>query len=110
VAIDAGRLLRTAPLGTFTELTGQLVVETEDAVAPLAERLGARGFAAEASGRVVVIDLDTAGGGEHGVYDAVRDEAVALNLPLVRIEHRRHQLEDLFRSDAGEGGADERVA
>jgi ABC-2 type transport system ATP-binding protein len=110
VAIDAGRLLRTAPLGTFTELTGQLVVETEDAVAPLAERLGALGFAAEASGRVVVIDLDTAGGGEHGVYDAVRDEAVALNLPLVRIEHRRHQLEDLFRSDAGEGGADERVA
>jgi hypothetical protein len=31
---------------------------------------------------------------------------VALDLALVRIEARRHQLEDLFR----DGGADERVA
>jgi hypothetical protein len=33
------------------------------------------------------------------VFDAVRDAAVALGLPLVRIEHRRHQLEDLFRDE-----------
>jgi ABC-2 type transport system ATP-binding protein len=111
VAIDAGHLLRTAPLGTFTELTGQLVVETEDDVGPLVERLAGRGFDAEASGRVVVIDLETAGAdGEYAVYDAVRDEAAALALPLVRVEHRRHQLEDLFRTDATAGGADERVA
>ena len=44
------------------------------------------------------------GGGEYAVYDAVRDEAVALGLALVRVEQRRHQLEDLFRA----GGADER--
>src|SRR5918993_5760333 len=40
VAIDAGRLLRTAPLTTFTERTGQLLVETEEEAAPLAELLG----------------------------------------------------------------------
>jgi ABC-2 type transport system ATP-binding protein len=100
VAIDAGRLLRTAPLATFTERTGQLVVETEESAGPLAERLNGRGIAAVADGRMVVVDVSAAVDGEYGVYDAVRDEAVALGLPLVRIEHRRHQLEDLFRIGA----------
>jgi len=102
VAIDAGRLLRTAALATFTERTGQLVIETEEAAETLAERLVGRGMHATASGRTVVVEIATAGDGEYAVYDAVRDETVALGLPLVRIEHRRHQLEDLFR---GEGAA-----
>jgi ABC-2 type transport system ATP-binding protein len=102
VAIDAGRLLRTAPLTSFTERTGQLMVETEDAADPLAERLAQRGVEAVASGRTVLVEIASAGGGDFDVYDAVRDAAVELGLPLVRIEHRRHQLEDLFR---GEGAA-----
>jgi ABC-2 type transport system ATP-binding protein len=97
VAIDAGRLLRTAPLTSFTERTGQLVVETEDAADALAERLVARGFEAIATGRMLLVEIASAGAGDFDVYDAVRDDAVALGLPLVRIEHRRHQLEDLFR-------------
>ena len=109
VAIDAGRLLRTAPLASFTERTGQLLVETDDEIGPLATRLASMGLETQASGRVVLVDLESAGGGDYAVYDAVRDEAVALGLALVRIEHRRHQLEDLFRADAG-GGTDERVA
>jgi ABC-2 type transport system ATP-binding protein len=99
IAIDAGRLLRTAPLTSFTERTGQLVVETEDAADPLAERLVGRGLKAIATGRTLLVEIASAGGGEFDVYDAVRDEAVALGLPLVRIEHRRHQLEDLFRDE-----------
>ncbi len=99
VAIDAGRLLRTAPLTSFTERTGQLVVETEDAADPLAERLVARGLEATATGRMLLVEIASAGGGDFDVYDAVRDDAVALGLPLVRIEHRRHQLEDLFRDE-----------
>jgi ABC-2 type transport system ATP-binding protein len=99
VAIDAGRLLRTAPLTSFTERTGQLVVETEDAADRLAERLVARGLEATATGRMLLVEIASAGGGDFDVYDAVRDDAVALGLPLVRIEHRRHQLEDLFRDE-----------
>ena len=99
VAIDAGRLLRTAPLTSFTERTGQLVVETEDAADALAERLVARGFEAIATGRMLLVEIASAGAGDFDVYDAVRDDAVALGLPLVRIEHRRHQLEDLFRDE-----------
>jgi ABC-2 type transport system ATP-binding protein len=104
VAIDAGRLLRTASLSSFTERTGMLLIETDEPGAPLAERLVARGIEAQADGRTVVADLATGGDGEFTVYDAVRDEAVALGLALVRIEPRRHQLEDLFRA----GGSDER--
>jgi ABC-2 type transport system ATP-binding protein len=105
VAIDAGRLLRTASLSSFTERTGQLLIETDEDAAGLAERLVARGIDARADGRTVLADLSTGGGGEFAVYDAVRDEAVALRLALIRIEARRHQLEDLFRT----GGADDRV-
>jgi ABC-2 type transport system ATP-binding protein len=99
VAIDAGRLLRTAPLTSFTERTGQLVVETEDEADALAERLTARGLEATATGRMLLVEIATASGGDYAVYDAVRDDANALGLPLVRIEHRRHQLEDLFRDE-----------
>jgi ABC-2 type transport system ATP-binding protein len=106
VAIDAGRLLRTAPLASFTERTGQLLVETEEAAEPLAARLVGRGMQAVADGRTVIVDIASAGEGEHTVYDAVRDDAVALGMALVRVEHRRHQLEDLFRA----GGGDELVA
>jgi ABC-2 type transport system ATP-binding protein len=106
MAIDAGRLLRTAPLASFTERTGQLLIETDEPAAPHAARLVGRGIAARADGRTVVIDLASGDGSEFGIYDAVRDEAVALGLALVRLEHRRHQLEDLFRT----GGTDELVA
>ena len=106
VAIDAGKLLQTAPLASFTERTGQLLIETDEPADALAARLVARGIDARAAGRIVVADLASGDGGEFGIYDAVRDETVALGLGLVRLEHRRHQLEDLFRS----GGTDERVA
>jgi len=106
VAIDAGRLLRTAALSSFTERTGQLLVETDEPSDALAERLVARGIDAVADGRIVLVDLAGGGDGEFTVYDAVRDEAIDLNLALLRIEPRRHQLEDLFRV----GGADDRVA
>ena len=99
VAIDAGRLLRTAPLTSFTERTGQLVVETGEDAGPLAERLVALGLTAVAEGRSALVEIASAGDGELNVYDVVRDAAVELGLPLVRIEHRRHQLEDLFRGE-----------
>ena len=105
VAIDAGRLLRTASLSSFTERTGMLLVETDEPASGLAERLVARGIDARADGRTAVADLATGGDGEFLVYDAIRDEAVTLGLALVRIEPRRHQLEDLFRA----GGSDDGV-
>ena len=103
VAIDAGRLLRAAPLAEFTTETGVLTVEVEEGRDALAARLGERGLrvlATGADGRVVQIALD-----DTEPYDLIRDAVAELGLPLVRIERRRHSLEDLFR-DGGPAGPD----
>src|SRR6476646_1086383 len=44
VAIEGGKLLRSAPLGSFTERTGTLAVEVDDGQERLAERLTAAGL------------------------------------------------------------------
>src|ERR687895_777644 len=60
VAIDAGRLLRTAPLASFTERTGKLLVETEESAEALAGRLAARGMTVVSDGRTVIVDIASA--------------------------------------------------
>jgi ABC-2 type transport system ATP-binding protein len=92
VAIEAGRLLRSAPLGEFTEQTGTLAVEVEEGSDRLAERLTHDGLSVMVDGRAVLVAMS-----DPRVYDLVRDAVAAFELPLVRIEPRRHRLEDLFR-------------
>ena len=92
VAIDAGRLVRAAPLGSFTERTGILAVEVEDRQADLADALVAAGLPATVDGRVVLIPLD-----DERPFDLVRDTLAELSIPLVRMEQRRRGLEELFR-------------
>ncbi len=98
VAIDAGRLLRAAPMAEFTGETDILTVEVEDGREALARALADRGLRLldgdADGGRVIRIALD--GGAPH---DLVRDTIVDLGLPLVRLERGRHSLEDLFRDD-----------
>jgi ABC-2 type transport system ATP-binding protein len=91
VVIDAGRLLRAAPLGSFTERTGYLAVEVEEGESDLAAALVARGLSAAIDGRTVVVPI-----ADDRPYDLVRDVLVELGLPLVRLEQRRRGLEDLF--------------
>jgi ABC-2 type transport system ATP-binding protein len=92
VAIEDGKLLRSAPLGSFTERTGTLSVEVEEGQQVLAERLVGRGLRAIVDGSSVLIDLT-----DERPFDIVRDTVADLGLPLIRIEQRRHRLEDLFR-------------
>ncbi len=92
VAIDSGRLLQAAPLGTFIERTGMLAVEVDADAARLAEALRGHGLDAEVDGRTVIVKVEG-----DGPYDAVRDTVDDLGLSLVRLEQRRHGLEDLFR-------------
>src|SRR5438045_5437345 len=51
LAIDAGRLLRAAPLATFTQRTGTLAIEVEDGPPELADRLAAGGLPARVDRR-----------------------------------------------------------
>jgi ABC-2 type transport system ATP-binding protein len=92
VAIDAGRLIRSAPLTAFTERTGVLAVDVEDGAPDLAAALLAAGIEATASGRTVLVELT-----DERPFDLVRDIVADLDLPLVRIEQRRRELEELFR-------------
>ncbi|HEY4634215.1 MAG TPA: ABC transporter ATP-binding protein [Candidatus Limnocylindrales bacterium] len=92
VAIDAGQLIRSAPLGAFTEHTGTLAVEVEEGAADLADALERQGLRAVVDGRTILVQLD-----DTRPYDVVRDAVAELGLPLVRIEQRRHGLEELFR-------------
>ncbi len=94
VAIDAGRLLRAAPLGSFTERTGVLAVEVEAGSDALAAALAGHDLEVVADGRRVLVAF----AGEQ-TYDLVRDAVAELDLSLVRLEQRRHALEDLFRDE-----------
>ena len=102
VAIEGGQLLRSAPLGSFTEATGTLAVEVDDDPRGLAERLSTHGLSIAVDGRAVLVGLDG-----DGAYDLVRDAVADLGVPLLRIERRRHRLEDLFRDapSAADGAA-----
>jgi ABC-2 type transport system ATP-binding protein len=92
VAVDAGRLIRSAPLTTFTERTGMLAVDVEEGAQALAAALVAVGLDAVADGRTVLIEL-----GDDRPWDLVRDTVADLGLPLVRMEQRRRGLEELFQ-------------
>jgi ABC-2 type transport system ATP-binding protein len=65
---------------------------TEELVA----RLAAAGLTAVKDGDLVVIPLL-----DDRPYDVVRDAAADLGLSLVRMERRRHTLQELFRAPAG---------
>jgi ABC-2 type transport system ATP-binding protein len=97
VAIDAGRLLRAAPLDSFTELTDTLAVDVEDGADDLVAALSGRGLRAHGEGRHVLVALDPSAGA--ATYDTLRDTIADLGLPLVRLEQRRHSLEDIFRDE-----------
>ena len=92
VAIDAGKLLRAGPLGSFTERTGTLAIEVEEGEDRLAAALAGRGIQAVADGRTILIAV-----ADDRPYDIVRDAIAELGLPLVRLQQRRGSVEDLFR-------------
>ena len=92
VAVDAGRLIRSAPLTSFTERTGTLAVDVEEGADKLVAALIAAGIEAVADGRTVLIHLE-----DERPYDLVRDTVADLGLPLVRSEQRRRGLEELFQ-------------
>lgn len=101
VVIDAGRLVRSAPVATLTERTPVLALEVEGNGVALARRLGESGLTVREEGRTILVGLE-----DERLYDRVRDTVVDLGLGLVRMEQRRETLEDLFRDREPEAGDD----
>lgn len=94
IVIDAGRLLHHGPLTEFTAATQTLVVEVVADAALLAARLQAHSVRTVVDGREVLVTVD----GEPP-FDLIRDSVADLGLGLVRMQHRRRTLDDLFRLD-----------
>ena len=101
VIIDGGRLLRSSSTADFTRVTQVMVVEVvafEEGVVPvnardtLGETLAARGLRAYPDGRLLAVDI-----ADDKTYDVVRDTAAELQLGLVRMQQRRHRIEEVFR-------------
>jgi ABC-2 type transport system ATP-binding protein len=97
VVIDAGHLLRSDPIGAFTERTQTLVVEVEGEPAGLVRTLTEHGLMVKEEGRLLLVGI-----ADERPYDLIRDSIADLGLGLVRLEQRRQNLEDLFRSPAAE--------
>jgi ABC-2 type transport system ATP-binding protein len=94
VAIDAGRLLRADTIDSFTKASQMLLIEVEEGTAELSDELTKRGLEPRAYQRALLVPI-----GGDDTYDAVRDSVASLGLPLSRMEQRRHQVEELFRTD-----------
>jgi ABC-2 type transport system ATP-binding protein len=100
LAIDAGHLLRAAPISTFTERTPVLAIEVEEGADRLAAALGVKGARAQLEGNRVLVAIES-----DALYDTVRDVVADLAVPLVRIQQERGRLEDLFRDAAPTAGS-----
>jgi ABC-2 type transport system ATP-binding protein len=97
VVIDAGRLLRADTIASFTSSMRVLTVEVDAREDELAERLTAHGLTVGHDGHLLLVGMDGA-----APYDFLRDSVVDMGVGLIRLEQRRHRLEDLFRTEVGE--------
>lgn len=97
VVIDAGRLVQSDAIATFTSRTPELTVEVDGPPGPFRERLVAAGYRVSGDDHTIRVELSN-----DLLYDTIRDTAAELGLGLVRVEQGRRQLEDLFRDTADE--------
>ncbi|MEV4312127.1 ABC transporter ATP-binding protein [Actinocrispum sp. NPDC049592] len=94
VAIDAGRLLRSASLSSMTQHSDLLMVEVDDREDVLKERLSGLGLSVRQKDRVLMVTLNG-----DDTFDTIRDAVAELDLSLHRLEQHRHQVADLFREE-----------
>jgi ABC-2 type transport system ATP-binding protein len=107
VVIDAGRLLRASSIDRFTERRRVLAVEVDETErsGELAARLAAGGVRSREDGRTLLVEVRS-----EATFDAVRDAVADLELGLIRMEQRRHHIEDVFRDAPTTEEEVERVA
>ncbi len=92
--LDSGRLLRSSTTSDLTQSTGTVVVEVlgpRGSDRTLGQALLDRGLTAWPSGDDVEVRVDAP-----EALDTIRDAAVDLGLGLVRLQERRHTLDEVF--------------
>jgi ABC-2 type transport system ATP-binding protein len=91
VAIEGGRLLRAATLSSMTQNVPWLALEVEEGTDALTAHLTSLGLTVRMENRALLVPV-----GDDAVFDVIRDAIADLGLPLNRMEHRRHHVEELF--------------
>ena len=94
IAIDGGRLLRSATVSAMTTERDVLTVEVSEGVELLAKRLAEVGLTAERDGQALVVTMD-----DEDVYDRILVAVAELDLPLHRLDQRRHRVAELFQTE-----------
>lgn len=92
--LDSGRLLRSSTTSDLTQGTGTVVVEVlgpRGSDRALGQALLDRGLTAWPSGDDIEVRVDAP-----EALDAIRDVAVDLGVGLVRLQERRHTLDEVF--------------
>ena len=100
IIIEQGALVRAGQIADFTGVMHLLVVEVDGSADPIARRLATVGIEATAAGRLLEVSVDPAEA--TSTHDAIVAAVAEEGLPLVRLEQRRHTLEDLFSPTGGE--------
>ncbi|GAA2360456.1 ABC transporter ATP-binding protein [Catellatospora methionotrophica] len=91
IAIEGGRLLRADRIDAMTTGTDVLAIEVAEGTAELSAALAQRGLTATAEGRMLLVPLT-----DEATYDLVLRTVAELDLPLHRLDQRRHRVAELF--------------
>jgi ABC-2 type transport system ATP-binding protein len=91
VAIDSGRLLQAARVSTMTRVRDLLVVEVSEGTEELAAHLGRLGVEVGRDGQALLVPLAS-----DETYDVILGAVAELDLPLHRLDQRRHRVAELF--------------
>ncbi len=97
IAIDAGKLLRADQISSMTQRRDVLVVEVDEGVEQLFSRLGELGLAVHRAGRELLVPLES-----DDTFDLIMTAVAGLDLPMHRLDQRRHGIAELFADRAEE--------
>jgi ABC-2 type transport system ATP-binding protein len=91
IAIEAGRLLRADRISAMTTASEVLAIEVSEGTEELAAALTKVGLPVSLDGRLLLVPLT-----EDATYDRILRVVADLDLPLHRLDQRRHRVAELF--------------
>ncbi|GAA2595787.1 ABC transporter ATP-binding protein [Winogradskya consettensis] len=91
VAIEGGKLLRADRISNMTEVSDVLAVEVSEGTQELADALEKLDLPVRIDGRVLLVPLE-----REDTYDRILRAVADLDLPLHRLDQRRHRVAELF--------------
>jgi ABC-2 type transport system ATP-binding protein len=91
IAIEGGRLLRADRISAMTGASDVLAVEVSEGTDELAEALTQLQLTVSREGRLLLVPLTA-----ESDYDAILRAVAELDLPLHRLDQRRHRVAELF--------------